>query len=71
MRQSFEAINEIQVRMEVIMETYQQVDQECDRLEDQSTFNQHVDIQESKKQELKDLVSLQYQEWHELLAQSE
>jgi len=26
-----------------------------------------MDIQESKKQELKDLVSLQYQEWHDML----
>lgn len=53
------------------METYQQVDQECDRLQDQATFNQHVQTREAKKQELKDVVSLQYQLWKEMLAQSE
>ena len=66
-RQAFEVANEIKIRMEVIMEIYQQMDQECEALQDRTKFKEHQELYEKKKQELKDIVSLQFAEWHENL----
>lgn len=51
-------MNEITMRMEVLMEMWQQVDQEREMLRDEELCMRHYRILEEKEQCMKDLVSV-------------
>ena len=56
-REQGETMNEIQLRMEVLMEMWQQVDTEKDKLQD-NLLAGYQNIREEAKQDLIDLVSV-------------
>ena len=57
-REQGETMNEITMRMEVLMEMWQQVDQEREMLRDEELCMRHYRILEEKEQCMKDLVSV-------------
>lgn len=70
-RQQNDTMTEIQLRTEVLMEMYQQLEQEAQVLVQMDQLQKYKRLKETKEQELKDQVTLKIREWQALLSKLE
>ena len=70
-REKTETMNEIQLRMEVLIEMYSLVEQECMKLGEQSMLKMYQDGMVTYKNALKEQVTTQFDQWRAILAAKE
>lgn len=60
-------MNEIKLRVEVLMEMFQNIDHESEKLEEKGLHAHYHETMLCKQQDLKDLVTLKFEEYHQIL----
>ena len=65
-REQDEAMKEVVVRTEVLMEMFEQMDQECAKLQANQNYNNFLCIFNGHKNGLKEQVSAKFNEWREI-----
>jgi len=66
-RQTSEVMNDIKLRMELLMENYQAVQQDCQALQDMNSLNEKYHALQCKKQDLEEQATAQINAWKEQL----
>lgn len=70
-REKIDTMKEIEVRTEVLMEMFEQMDQEVEKLQQDATWQTLKNIMIDRKNHLKDTISNKFNEWHEILNKME
>jgi hypothetical protein len=66
-RQTSEVMNDIKLRMELLMENYQAVQQDCQALQDMNSLNDKYHALQCKKQDLEEQATAQIDAWKDQL----
>lgn len=70
-RERVDTMREIEVRTEVLMEMFEQMDQEVEKLQQDTNWQRLKNIMTDRQNHLKTIVSNKFNEWHEVLNRME
>lgn len=70
-RERVDTMREIEVRTEVLMEMFEQMDQEVEKLVQDTNWQRLKNVMTDRQNYLKTMVSSKFNEWHELLNKME
>lgn len=62
-----EVTKEISLKVEVIMEMYQAMEDSCEELENQENYEKHYNIFKAKQSEMKGKIQEKFKEWRTAL----
>ena len=60
-------MKEISLKVEVLMEMYQAMEQSCDELNDNQNYDKQYNIFRKRQMEMKDKISEKFKEWRKAL----